>query len=72
MKQPENIDRIISNNLKKARLKSTLTQYQVAIEIGITYQQLQKYESGANRITAGRLWNLSQLYKIPIDSFFEH
>ncbi len=44
----------------------------VAGLIDITYQQLQKYENGSNRINAARLWQLSHIYNIPIENFFEN
>ena len=40
-------------------------------KIGIAYQQLQKYEMGINRVSAGRLWQLSVFYRHPVQKFYE-
>jgi transcriptional regulator with XRE-family HTH domain len=48
-----------------------LTQQKLAASIGLTFQQLQKYERGANRIGASRLLELSQVLRIPVSFFFE-
>lgn len=48
-----------------------MTQQQLAQSVGIRFQQIQKYESGANRISASRLWDLSQALDIPVSFFFE-
>ena len=48
-----------------------MTQQQLAQSVGIRFQQIQKYESGANRVSASRLWDLSQALDIPVSFFFE-
>lgn len=65
------IEFIIAANLKKARLRHKMSQSVAPQYLGVTYQQLQKYENGANRISAVRLWHLSVFYNIPIQDFFE-
>jgi|GEM_PF-1268019 len=65
------ISGILAGNVKSARLINSYTQKDVADLLGVTYQQIQKYESGVNRITAVDLLLISNFLKIPIDSFFE-
>jgi transcriptional regulator with XRE-family HTH domain len=48
-----------------------LTQQQLASAVGIRFQQIQKYECGANRISAARLWQLSEALEIPIGYFYD-
>ena len=48
-----------------------MTQQQLAQAVGIRFQQIQKYESGANRVSASRLWDLAQALDIPVSFFFE-
>lgn len=47
------------------------SQDHLATLLGVTFQQIQKYESGKNRISGSRLWDISQLLKVDIDYFFE-
>ena len=48
-----------------------MTQQQLAESVGIKFQQIQKYESGANRVSASRLWDLSQALDVPVSFFFD-
>lgn len=48
-----------------------MTQQQLALAVGIRFQQIQKYESGANRISASRLWDLAKALDMPVSFFFE-
>jgi len=72
--------RITNNNAvdmhvgKRVRLRRTLlgmSQEQLGTELNITFQQVQKYERGANRISASRLWDISQILDVPISYFFD-
>ena len=65
------IDLHVGAQLKKARLKRGLSQEKLAEEMGITFQQVQKYERGSNRIGASRLWDLAQVLQVPISYFYE-
>ena len=59
---------------KRVRLRRTLlgmSQEQLGTELNITFQQVQKYERGANRISALRLWDISQILDVPISYFFD-
>ena len=72
--------RITNNNAidlhvgKRLRLRRTLlgmSQEQLGAELNITFQQVQKYERGANRISASRLWDMSHILDVPISYFFD-
>lgn len=64
------IDRSIGENMKTLRALAGYTQMQIAEYLGVTFQQVQKYETGRNRISAANLYRLKQLYNIPYDLFF--
>lgn len=70
IKQPNTIDKIVARRLRDARIRCGLSQKDAASRIHLTYQQLQKYENCYNRITAGRLWQFSVIYNVPIQNFF--
>ena len=63
-------DQHVSQRVREIRIKKGKTQEQVAAHLKLTFQQVQKYESGANRVSAGRLWQLSGLFNVPISSFY--
>ncbi len=64
------IDAHIGRYLRKSRKRANLTQTELADALGITFQQVQKYERGANRISASRLWEICKvLGKTPNDFF---
>jgi transcriptional regulator with XRE-family HTH domain len=48
-----------------------MTQQKLAEAVGIKFQQIQKYESGANRVSASRLWALAEALEVPVSHFFE-
>jgi transcriptional regulator with XRE-family HTH domain len=73
MKNPRSankIDHHIATRLRAARLESGLSQEDVSARIGVSFQQIQKYENGTNRISASRLFEMTQLYGKPLDWFF--
>lgn len=61
----------IGRNLKSLRRQADITQDAAAQALGITYQQIQKYEKGRNRITAEKLYRLKLLYNVPYEAFFD-
>ena len=65
------IDLHVGAKLRESRIKRGLSQEKLAEEMGITFQQVQKYEKGLNRIGASRLWDLSQVLGEPISYFYE-
>jgi transcriptional regulator with XRE-family HTH domain len=64
-------DRFVGQRLRQARRESGLTQHRLAELLGITFQQVQKYEAGHSRIAAGRLREIAIALAKPIDYFFE-
>jgi len=48
-----------------------MTQQQLAEKVGIKFQQIQKYETGMNRVSASRLWDISDALSVPVSFFFE-
>jgi transcriptional regulator with XRE-family HTH domain len=67
----QDIDRHIGARLRQRRVMNGFTQQQMADLIGVTYQQAHKYESGVNRIAAGRLYVIAQVLGVEIGYFFE-
>lgn len=65
------IDLHIGRRLRRRRRLLGLTQMQVASAVGIRFQQVQKYECGANRVAAARLWQLAQALRTPVEYFYE-
>lgn len=65
------IDAYVGQRLRLCRTQRGLTQEQLAGLLGVTFQQVQKYERGSNRISASRLWDLSKALDVPIGYFFE-
>ena len=63
-------DVAIGQKLRALRLDRGLSQGALAGEIGVTFQQLQKYENGANRISAGRLIRVAAALKVPVTAFY--
>lgn len=48
-----------------------MTQQQLAEKVGIKFQQIQKYETGMNRVSASRLWDIAETLSVPVSFFFE-
>jgi transcriptional regulator with XRE-family HTH domain len=71
MRRADNLDRIVGDNHRALRVSRGMSQSELADGIGITFQQVQKYEKGANRISAGRLYRISRLFDVPIVSLYD-
>jgi len=65
------VDIHVGKKLKQARTLRRLSQTDVARKLGLSFQQIQKYEIGSNRIAASRLFELSQVLEVPTSFFFE-
>ena len=65
------IDVHIGSRIKLRRNILHLTQQNLADLLGLTFQQVQKYEKGLNRVGAGRLWDISRVLDVSMDFFFE-
>ncbi len=65
------VDRYVGSRIRERRVMLGLTQQDMANLIGVTYQQAHKYERGINRVSAGRLFDISQALGVPVGYFFE-
>jgi transcriptional regulator with XRE-family HTH domain len=65
------IDGFVGRRIRQRRRLLGLTQQQLAIAVGVRFQQIQKYECGANKISVSRLWSLAQALQVQPDYFFE-
>lgn len=65
------VDLHVGKRLRQRRRLLGLTQQKLADEVNIRFQQIQKYESGANRISASRLWSLAKALEVPVSFFFD-
>ena len=66
------IDIEIGKNLRRIRKQLKRSQTEIATILGITFQQIQKYENGRNRLSAGNLYILHKTLDIPLDDFFRN
>lgn len=69
-RRPNPVDAHVGRRLRVRRVLCGMSQTTLADQLGITFQQLQKYESAANRISASRLWEISKILEVPIEWFF--
>ena len=65
------VDVHVGKRVRHRRWLVGMTQQQLAEKVGIKFQQIQKYETGANRISASRLWDISEAMDVPVSFFFE-
>jgi len=68
---PDPIDIHVGKRIKLRRTMLRISQEQLAGDVGVTFQQVQKYESGHNRVSASRLYDISLVLNCPIAYFFE-
>lgn len=69
MKHP--VDVHVGKRVRHRRWMVGMTQQQLAEKVGIKFQQIQKYETGMNRISASRLWDIADALEVPVSFFFE-
>ena len=65
------VEQYVGQRIRERRTMLGLTQQQMAELIGVTYQQSHKYEKGINRVSAGRLWEISRVLAVDVGYFFE-
>lgn len=65
------VDVHVGGQLRSQRVLYGLSQSELADKLDITFQQLQKYETGSNRMSAGRIWHASQVLGVPVNFFFD-
>ena len=69
--QPNPIDVHVGNRIRLRRTLLGLSQEKLANLLGLTFQQVQKYERGMNRVGASRLWDIGKVLEVPISFFYE-
>ena len=68
---PNPIDRHVGSRVRMRRKMLAMSQTKLGDALGVTFQQVQKYEKGTNRIGAGRLQQISHILQVPVVFFFE-
>lgn len=70
-KQPHPVDTHVGGRVRLRRIFLGYSQEKLAHALGLTFQQIQKYERGANRISSSKLFELARLLDVPVGFFFE-
>jgi transcriptional regulator with XRE-family HTH domain len=70
-RNPNWIDQHLADQMRSRRRAIEMTQDHLARQLGVTFQQIQKYEKGINRISAARLYQICRVLDVPIASMFE-
>ena len=70
-KGPDSVDRIVGRNIRIYRLQRGLTQTELADQLDLTFQQVQKYEKGTNRVGSGRLLKIATYLGVPVTALFK-
>ena len=65
------IDRYIGARMREQRLALNVSQAELGEELGVSFQQIQKYESGVNRVSAARLFEICKALNVSLSSMFE-
>src|SRR5438045_9667145 len=71
VKRPDPVDIEVGHRIRIERLARGLSQTALASQIGVTFQQVQKYEQGVNRVGAGRLARIAEVLAVPVAFFFD-
>ncbi|WP_428032302.1 helix-turn-helix domain-containing protein [Ancylobacter sp.] len=70
-KSPNPVDKFVGSRVRMRRMMVGMSQEKLGESLGITFQQIQKYEKGTNRIGASRLQNISQVLGVSVSFFFD-
>ena len=70
-RDPNFVDRHVGNRVRMRRLLVGMSQEKLGELLGITFQQVQKYEKGSNRVSASRLYQISRVLGVPVQYFYE-
>ncbi len=70
-RKPLAVDVLVGRNIRICRLQRGLSQTELGRQIGVTFQQVQKYENGGNRVGAGRLADIARVLAVPLVTLFE-
>lgn len=68
---PHPVDVHVGKRIRQRRWLIGMTQQQLGEKVGIKFQQIQKYETGANRVSASRLWDIAEALDVPMTFFFD-
>src|SRR5271166_1386854 len=67
----DTVDTLVAKNIRILRQDRGLSQTELGRKIDVTFQQVQKYENGTNRVGSGRLFKIASTFGVPITAFFE-
>lgn len=67
----DNIDKLVSKRLKMRRVMLGLSQQDIGKAVGVSIQQIQKYEKATNRVSSGKLFAIAKYLKVPVTYFYE-
>ncbi len=70
-RKPLEADFVVGANIRKLRGEHGLTLQEFASQFGMSHQQLQKYETGSNRVSAGVLYVMARAFNVPVDALYE-
>jgi transcriptional regulator with XRE-family HTH domain len=70
-KKPDTIDLLVAHNIRILRLARHMSQAELADRLGVTFQQVQKYEKGVNRVGSGRLVHIAGILDVPLTMLFD-
>ena len=70
-KTPNPVDVHVGGRVRMRRILIGLSQEKLGEQLGLTFQQVQKYEKGSNRISASRLWQMARILGVPVAFFFD-
>ncbi len=70
-KLPDPVDVHVGSRVRMRRILLGMSQEKLGEELGLTFQQIQKYEKGTNRISASRLFHISRILNVPVQFFFD-
>ena len=70
-KSPNPIDKHVGSRVRMRRMMLAMSQEKLGDALGLTFQQVQKYEKGTNRIGASRLQQIAHILQVPVEFFFE-
>jgi transcriptional regulator with XRE-family HTH domain len=70
VKRPDPVDVEVGHRIRIQRLARGMSQTALANHLGVTFQQVQKYEKGVNRVGAGRLTRIAEVLGVPVNTFF--
>src|SRR6202035_5630348 len=70
-KRAQKIDKVIGRNIRIHRLAKKMSQTELGDQLGVSFQQVQKYENGTNRVGSGRLYQIAAILGLHVSNFFK-